>query len=162
MNLKTLINETKKLNEEYNNKLADLSKSIVEELANTGISTIYIYGYTPGFNDGDPCEHTTDFYVNVERVWLNELDGVRMINRYALPKGVSLDDDDCDNEEEAQKIVESAGVQWQDPRDGDVNWAIGNVLIPMLDKEFETDYQVLFVIKDGKVERYHEDYNCGY
>jgi len=43
-----------------------------------------------------------------------------------------------------------------------VNSAIQSVVIPALDREFGTDYQVAYVFKDGTFTRFDTEYDCGY
>lgn len=42
-------------------------KELLEELNNNeNIKFFMIKGWTPSFNDGEPCEHTTDVYIGLK------------------------------------------------------------------------------------------------
>jgi hypothetical protein len=165
--------------------LTDSVSPVLEAIAQMGtVGVIYVYGYTPGFNDGEPCEH--DAY---QLIGLSGIDGEEKLDEFLSTAGL------YDTESEALSALEELPYKskWQDDSaeeiaeyeatkarlyselatdlgltpEGDydskvVNSAISNVVIPALDREFTTNYQVVYIFKDGTFTRHVDDYDCGY
>lgn len=146
----------------------------LEALAASGeVSLIAIWGYTPGFNDGEPCEHSADFVVNIEQAQNND----------AFDMGIGLDDDfewagelrrvsswDSsardykDNPgafEHNVKLCAENGHVYKKPSD-EILKAISNVIFDTVEEEEGTDYYVAYILKGGKFERVEGEYYCGH
>lgn len=101
---------------------------------------IYIQGYTPDFNDGDPCRHSVDVYKKEEI--LNYI----FEEEEEIFSGISKED-----------IKNSR--DWPDKNDfRDCLEEVGEVLT----NKYTTDFQVLITLKDGKIHYIKDEYNCGY
>jgi len=168
--------------------LSEAVSPVLDAIAATGeADMIYIYGYTPGFNDGDPCEHGATVLVNLEEVFYEEkteeyflknefgmeseeiaellegLDNIPYVSRYS--DGVT--DEDIAEHAAKKKVFHDAlskeiGIRWDKPTDADITTAIETIVVPALDREFGTNYQVLYRLKDGKFVRTHSEYECGW
>lgn len=102
---------------------------------------IYIQGYTPAFNDGDPCIHNSYYYTK-EEIFEEELleyesDFFGNVTEEVLEE--SLDPPDTQEFMEALEGVEDA-----------------------LEYKYGTDYHVLITLKDGNVSFVRDHYDCGY
>ena len=142
----------------------------LDELAKSGtVSIITVRGYTPGFNDGEPCEHSADFWVNVEQHWGDEVDETGDLNeifeglqdtytwnslnrtRTDLPEAIEAN----------RKLCVEHGHVYDAPSKEIVD-AIKAVLFDSIEEDYGTDYYVTFTLKDGKFVRDEGDYDCGY
>lgn len=147
-------------------KRKEAVEPFLEALAKTGeVSVIVIRGYTPGFNDGEPCEHSASFWVNLEQLHGEDMleygdydlaigdEVVEQLthNYHAIP-GV-----DAKNVE----VAASIGHVWEAPS-ADTMRAIEEVLFDTAEEENGTDYYVTYLLKDGKFVVTSGDYDCGY
>jgi hypothetical protein len=143
------------------------------ELAKSGqVSHIVIRGYTPGFNDGEPCEHSADYWVNVRAIVGDDMHEDDAYG-FSLPEEVleGLQDerswdggryvDHPGAVEHNTKLCAEHGLVYGQPS-GEIMSAIGTVIFDTIEEENETDYFVSFVLVDGKFERFDGDYECGY
>lgn len=108
------------------------------------LDEVCIWGYTPGFNDGDPCYHSGYWYIRWKGL-RSECDYFELEN---VVKGY------------ARKI---AGYDEGAPVD------VPPKLISALDMmsqyfeyDFGTNNVMIFARQDGKVNFYSCDYDCGY
>lgn len=101
---------------------------------------IYVQGFTPSFNDGQPCEHESYYYTPEEVVE----------ERYH------------DDEEQFIQLTEAELLnsrKW--PDDQDFTDAL-NATIEALEYEYKTGYQVLITLKDNNVFKVKEYYESDY
>jgi len=118
--------------------ITDSVSPVLEAIDQMGtVGVIYVYGYTPNFNDGEPCKHETDSLI-----------GMSDINGKARLYGELSDDLGLTPEGDYDYKAISA--------------AISNVVIPALDREFTANYQVVYTFNDGTFTRHVDDYDCGY
>ncbi len=47
----------------------NIAKIMAEICAKYGLKSIGAYGYTPGFNDGEPCTHSGEILINQYNDW---------------------------------------------------------------------------------------------
>lgn len=151
----------------------------LSELGTIGV--LYIYGYTPGFNDGEPCEHSTDYFIGLEDIASEE-----RLDEFLSMTGAeseSLDEwADVPYKSKWQKDAEAEIEEYESerarlwakamdelgfPETGEydrkeVNAAIQSVVIPALDREFDTNYQVAYIFENGTFKRFDTEYDCGY
>jgi hypothetical protein len=100
---------------------------------------IYIQGYTPSFNDGEPCLHSSQEYSKeeIDEVFEYNLDIFgnltleEILESEPWPKGLEF--------REALLAVHEA-----------------------LEYKYDTDYQVLITLKDGQVSYVKDHYDVGY
>lgn len=138
----------------YQETIKTALDSLLKALAESDdISLIAVIGSTPGFNDGEPCTHSADYYVNGDIV-----EAVSQVPELFEVAGIEIDDP-----HEVTTELERLGFQMADPaNDKELYRAIDAAVIPALDQEFGTNYAVLYVFRDGMYSRYHTDYDCGY
>jgi hypothetical protein len=163
------------LQEEAKRKRQEAMKPFLEALAASGaVSIIVIKGYTPGFNDGEPCEHSADFYVNVEQIMDNDLHEDGDLG-FELPEeildGIQTDDAWNSTTRTYEEIPEAAehnralcrahGHVYSPPGE-EVMKAISALIFETAEEDYNTDYYITYVLKDGKFEVTNGDYDCGY
>lgn len=132
---------------------------------NPGIKAILINGYTPGFNDGDPCTHTQYSIIESDELKDHVRDSEEMT---ALLLGF-------ESEEAMDLELEEKGLDVEDALDGldlgdfeyDVYREVDSHLEGIEDLLYEvmgTDWQILAVrMADGSIKTVtNEYYDCGY
>ena len=147
--------------------LRDAAKEVFDEVE--GLTKFFCRGYTPGFNDGEPCTHSSDGY------WGNlGYSYCRYDNVYCLTDddGVEQEPDffgagfDCiydqprfNSAEECPKVeYANSGVA-----DGVLATRKVGVMPQLCDVMCHTNYKVFFTKRDdGDVDVVYEDYDCGY
>ena len=71
--IKALLKQYEEVNAELNKQIAENGKQFLESVfqeifdQNEGLKLIYILGWTPGFNDGEPCTHSQESFVGDSR-----------------------------------------------------------------------------------------------
>lgn len=160
-NIEDLVQEAKK-------KRQDALEPFLEALAASGqVSVIYVRGYTPGFNDGEPCEHSADCWVNLE-----QLHGDYLLDDGGEEFGLNLDFDSLDEDFQSEQTIPGAkeanialatklGHIWTPPSAEILN-AIETLIFQTVEEEEDTDYWVSYILEDGKFVRRSGDYDCGY
>ena len=126
-----------------------------------GLNRVIVQGYTPGFNDGDPCTHSHEVYVGINGFSnLNEGDGaLRYIDRDENPdldwgeRYVLKDGADGFLFNTDLTLEEIASVE-------DAFNAFGEAIEDL----YTTDFTLTWVRSkdDGKISFSHDDYECGY
>ena len=113
------------------------------------IQSIHIVGTTPSFNDGEPCEHSSDWGIGYN--WLENY-GME----HLLEDWFDLDEDD-----DAEKIEEMMNVDIDAPTE--VNNFVSQVLDPYFEEKLHTNYQVHIRFESNGTYILEEDeYDCGY
>ena len=126
-----------------------------------GLNRVVIQGYTPGFNDGDPCVHSQETYVTIRR--FSELDGDDSALRY------------IDSEEnpvltwDARYVLNEGvdgflfNVDLTPEQLGEVHKAFGAFEEAIADL-YTTDFTLTWVRSrdDGKIVFSHDYYDCGW
>lgn len=164
-----------KLQDEARAERQTAVEPFLEALALSGqVSLIVIRGWTPGFNDGEPCNHSTDVYVNIGEITAEEIheygdfdfelpdelvDNLKQERVYNAEKRCYEEDADALAHNIA--LCREHGHEFQTPSK-DVMAAIDTLLVETADEEFGTDYYVVYQLKDGKFERSSGEYDCGY
>lgn len=143
-------------------------------LAESGeVSLIVVRGSTPSFNDGEPCEHSADMFVNIKAATEEELhdndlgfelpeelvDGLKRERTWNREKR----DYDVDATALAANIAicKEYGHVYGEPS-AEVMKALRAVIFDVAEEENVTNYFVTYVLKDGKFEVTTGEYDCGY
>jgi hypothetical protein len=109
------------------------------------IQSIHVIASTPIFNDGEPCEHSSDWGV-----------GYNWLGHYGME---DLLEDWFDDEEE--KIEELMNAEIDVPTE--VNNFVRQVLDPYFEEKLTTNYQVHIRFESNGTYILEEDeYDCGY
>ena len=142
----------------------------LDELAKSGtVSIITLRGYTPGFNDGEPCEHSADFWVNVAQHWGDDVDEThelgkifeKLQNTYEWDRENRRRVDLPEAIEANRKLCAEHGHVYDAPS-SEIVGAIEAVIFNSIEEDYSTNYYVTFMLKDGKFVRDEGDYDCGY
>lgn len=153
---------TRTTNELYaflRDKKKDLILDIAKELkAIPGMNKIIIKGYTPGFNDGDACTHSSEVYYN-KRYDFGE---IAEYGIYGLAEFLGAPEEFVDEEDELYNWDEINNVNTYDDADeGKVKQFI-SLLDDLIEKTYYTDYIVYIDLTTDEPTITHEDYDCGY
>lgn len=172
--ISTINENIARLQEEAKAARKNAIEPFLDALAATGeVSLIVIRGSTPGFNDGEPCEHSADMFVNVKSAKDEEL--------YDGDLGFELPDDlvnglvdEVSYERPSYKKVVNEGALaanmalcrehghvYEEPSD-EIMKSLRAVVFTIAEEENGTDYYVTYVLKDGKFEVNTGHYSCGY
>ena len=96
--------------EALSTEINDVLSTLFRELP--AVNLILMYGYTPGFNDGEPCTHSQSTVVDAYGFYSEETASVFL--------GASKYDDEEMYEEEKKAFEEKYGVTW--PSEGYHRW----------------------------------------
>lgn len=138
---------------ELQSEIATILSYPLDEFINPFILTIQnelkilVLGWTPVFNDGEPCEHSIEWCIGSE---INEYEYVE--NFPNLFKGIKAEE--IENEMDSIKLRETTGEKGY-------NLMMEGVLM-WLDNMYGTDYAVLICIGKEGVKVVKEEYDCGY
>lgn len=137
------------------------------------VSLIVVRGSTPGFNDGEPCEHSADMFVNIKSAKEEELDEGDL--GFELPEELAegIKQEQTWNRETRSHVVDATaladnialcrehGHVYAEPS-ADIMKALTAVIFDTAEEENDTNYFVTYVLKDGKFEVNTGEYDCGY
>lgn len=131
----------------------------LDALAASGeVSLIVIYGYTPGFNDGEPCTHSGDYLVNILDLQEScDLDN----DKFNLELPEELVEGLMNNRGDDAALCAKHGHVHKHPS-ADIMDAIANVVFETAEEEHGTNYYVAYVLKDGKFLMNSGEYDCDY
>jgi hypothetical protein len=108
------------------------------------IDIITIIGYTPGFNDGEPCEHSSDYMF-----------GYSDLENYG---GEYLMEDWFEDQEELiEKLLEK---EVKVP--AEVKTFVATALDEYFEKKLGTNYRVHIIFENGTYRIEEDEYDCGY
>lgn len=138
--------------------LPDVFKEFFDK--HKGMRKIRFVGYTPSFNDGDPCYHSSDFAVGL---YSRQPKTYRESGFYIESDDYSEDCEffDLELDDDDDKIVSFANDGFK----GDVE-AMGQdmqSIEQIVELLYNTDYDVRVTLEDdGSIEVDHDGYDCGY
>ena len=137
--------------------LADVFKEFFQR--HEGMKKVLFIGYTPSFNDGEPCLNSSDVANGLYSRQIRD-DSYRIIcDDYSHYKKYKQFFDLVVTEEGG--IVSFANDQFK----GDVAAMNTDLetIIQVIDMLYATNYEVKVSLRDdGSVELIHEEYDCGY
>lgn len=150
----TKLEESIRLIAEAKDKYAQSIKDAIEpglkyiaETYGDELGVITILGWTPGFNDGEPCEHSTE-----------HLYGYRELSNFGLEHLVEEWFEGVDNaEDKIEELFEKAVTPAKEVRE-----FVSNALENWADEKHGTDYRVHFIFENGNYRIEKDDYDCGY
>lgn len=156
---------------------------LLQHLAASGaVSLIFVRGYTPGFNDGEPCTHSHECWVNIEALTdiYSERDDDDEDKDAERDDGLDnlgfMKDIQADSHYDRQKRSQHAnlaarahnrelcskhGHVYDSPPD-EVISAIEAILAATLDEDLDTDYWASYTLVNGAFVRDQGSYNVGY
>lgn len=150
--IKSLLKQYEQVNKELNKQIKENGNAFVEALfqeifdQHEGLNFVLIRGYTPGFNDGEPCTHSQNTFVGAND-YGNYLDfeDYELYEEFGVEEGETENhiNKDCKSLKEAKAQIEAYDE--------------------IIERVFITNFD-LKVTKgeDGKVKVVEDDYWCGY
>ncbi|SCW95366.1 hypothetical protein [Ancylobacter rudongensis] len=148
-----------RLNEEAKTERQKALAPFLEALAKSGeVSAIIVRGYTPGFNDGEPCEHSADVFVNIEEIYGEDLQDTDAGGN--LPEEL-FEELSYGSADANRELCTKFGHVYDKPSAEIMN-AIRTLIFATAEEENSTNYFLSYVLKDGKFEIASGEYDCGY
>ncbi len=129
----------------------------------------YCRGYTPCFNDGDPCTHSSGgYWGNLSYEWCDYYKTYRLSDDGGVEKEPDFFDSSLDciyDQPTFNSAEECPKVEYVNSGVVDRGLAIRKVgdMACLCDVVYDTNYKVFFTKRDdGSVDVVYEDYDCGY
>ena len=158
----TKFEQFKAIQKEYAEQLKsineDFLKESIKEIGNKfGNFAVFIRGYTPSFNDGEHCEHSSHYSLCL---------GSRESTYTKGYKYFKLDDCEASENEDVSELLEcnfedftsiNSHLEGNEYFLEDVG-----ILMKIIDETYNTDFEVKVKFKDGIITLKHNDYYCGY
>lgn len=150
--------EVKQKYEEFQKSVTtEFLEECVKELGEKhGDFAIIIRGYTPSFNDGEPCEHSTSYSLCI---------GSR---KSSYNSYVWFNYDDCEATEddsyiELLEINTETMTSINSKFEGNIEFlADMSLLEDVVSEALHTNYEVKIKYKGGEIVFEQDDYDCGY
>lgn len=150
--IKSLLKQYEQVNKELNKQIKENGNEFVEALfqeifdQHEGLNFALIRGYTPGFNDGEPCTHSQDTFVGANDYGRYlDFEDYELYEEFGVEEGETENhiNKDCKTLKEAKAQIEAYDE--------------------IIERVFITNFD-LKVIKgeDGKVKVIEDEYWCGY
>lgn len=140
-----------------NNNKHQLLKDVAAQLKSIpGMSKLVIYGYTPGFNDGDACTHSGEsWYTDRGFQEFAEYDVYAYLSFMGVP-------DEISESGEAYDWEGFEGVNTYSDEDTPTVNNLVDMLEYLVEEIYYTDYMVMFDFSTEETNIVHEDYDCGH
>lgn len=128
----------------------------------TGLNAFFWAGYTPYFNDGDPCNHSGYCGFSIARVGSA---GYYYLDTYEMPKELggkgdgTVDDFVEDLADPAAAFVKVAPVETPAEWKAELDMISEYYLQDLFEAAFETNYLATVIRKDGEFKWYEEDWS---
>lgn len=146
--------------EEYNSHLTAIRKLVKDHgdemvtgffetlfAENKNLDVVLVYGYTPGFNDGDPCTHTQYSVYDAEEI----NDTFDFYDYFS-------DEDEDDVDEKTSKLNEHLSTKDAYEIESKID-----SIEELLERVYDTNFYLCVLRKeDGSIEINTGDYDCGY
>jgi hypothetical protein len=162
--IKALLKQYEEVNAELNKQISENGKQFLESVfqeifdQNEGLKLIYIIGWTPGFNDGEPCTHSQESFVGSSHTW-----------SYRGEECLSYDFDDRElyeefevefDEEDSDTVVShiNSGCKTLDQVTKQVA-----AYEELVERVYNTNFEIKVTLNsEGKVVVDQDWYDCGY
>ena len=158
----TKFEQFKAIQKEYAEQLKsineDFLKESIKEVGNKfGNFAIFIRGYTPSFNDGEPIEPYYNYSLCI---------GTRESTYREGYKWFKLDDCEASENEEVSELLEcnfNDFTSINSHLEGNEKFLeYIDVLVKIINEVYQTNFEVKIKFKDGDVTLEHDEYCCGY
>lgn len=161
--IKSLLKQYEEVNAELNKQIAENGKQFLESVfqeifdQNDGLKLVYIIGWTPGFNDGEPCTHSQESFVGSSHTW-----------SYRGEERLSYDFDDrelyeeleVEFEEDSDEVVKHIN---SDCKTLDLVSKQISAYEELVERVYNTNFEIKVTLNsDGKVVVDQDWYDCGY
>lgn len=153
MGIKQLMEEYEKVNAALNEKIQREGEKFMEELfqevfsQHEGLNVIGIVGYTPSFNDGEPCTHSHYIYTGAKLSYGDYVDFVEEVGNFEEDFEYNEEDNDHANSKcltlgEAKDQIEAYDE--------------------IIERVYDTNFRIVVKRTTDGVEIEHEEYDPGY
>lgn len=153
MGIKQLLEEYEKVSAALNEKIQQGGKKFMEELfqevfsQHEGLDVIGIVGYTPSFNDGEPCTHSHYIYTGAKLSYGDYIDFVDEVGDFEEDFEYDEEDDDhinskCPTLKEAKDQIEAYDE--------------------IIERVYGTNFRIVVKRTSNGVEIAYEEYDPGY
>lgn len=165
IDIKALLKKYEEANKELNTALRENGEQFIEALftdifeRHPGVNKLAVLGWTPSFNDGDICSHSSEFFSGV-------------IGNYNGRQYTDADDygdvsDWFENVEEDELLDGTVRLLQKNTTDDNKVLSSAKSALKAFEEIFERVYYTNFLVKaarlsDGSVIVEHEEYNPGY
>lgn len=152
--IKTLLKQYEEVNAALNKQIQDNGKEFIQNLfqdvfdQNPGLNFVMIRGWTPAFNDGEPCTHSQETFVG--RVsWGSYQD----FSDYELYDEFEVEFDEDDN------VIKHAN---SDCKTLNQVYEQLEAYSEIIERVFDTNFEIQAKLVNGKVVVTEDEYGCGY
>lgn len=119
------------------------------------LDVLFFIGYTPGFNDGDPCEHSSYTVTDSEEIYENE--SMYDITDY------DYEDHKYKAEIQSESFIINKTYNSKSYEERAVHREELDLVNFIFDKLYHTNYQVeVYINKDDEIVVDQSEYYCGY
>lgn len=162
--IKALLKQYEEVNAELNKQISENGKQFLESVfqeifdENEGLKLIYIRGWTPGFNDGEPCTHSQESFVGYSQNYYSHYRQSNVtsydFDDYELYEEFDVEFDENDNVvshvNSECKTLERAKQQV-------------DAYEELIERVYETNFEIKVTLNEnGKTVVDHDWYDCGY
>lgn len=158
----TKFEQFKAIQKEYAEQLKSVNEGFLKESIKEigdkfGNFAVFIQGYTPSFNDGEPCEHSSHYSLCI---------GFKESTYREGYKYFKLDDCEASENEDVAELLECnfddfTSINSHLEGNEDFLEDVG-ILMKIVDETYNTDFEVKLKFKDGIITLENNDYYCGY
>lgn len=150
--IKTLPKQYEQVNKELNKQIKENGNEFVEALfqeifdQHEGLNFVLIRGYTPGFNDGEPCTHSQNTFVGANDYGSYlDFEDYELYEEFGVEEGETENhiNKDCKTLKEAKAQIEAYDE--------------------IIERVFVTNFDLKITKGEGgKVKVVEDEYDCGY
>jgi len=163
--IKSLLKQYEEVNAELNKQIAENGKQFLESVfqetfdQNEGLKLIYIRGWTPSFNDGEPCTHSQESYVGYSHTYYSSYRG-RDVVSYDFDDYELFDKFDVEFNESGDVILSHIN---SDCKTLDKVKAQVDAYEELVERVYDTNFEIKVTVNDeGEVVVDQDWYECGY
>jgi len=139
----------------------DILTDILTELKSVvGLNKIIIKGYTPGFNDGDACTHSSETYYScTQRSKWNDFSD---LSEYEIGIAYFLSNGEVEDDEELREWEGFDEINTYSVEDNEKVDSLVEYLDELIEEIYHTDYIVYVDLTGDKPTIEHDYYDCGH
>ena len=146
--IKTLLKQYEEVNAELNKQIKENGGGFINTLfqeifdQHDGLNVVAILGYTPSFNDGDPCSHNSFIYTGDNNDFVDEIGSFEETFEY-----------DEENEEHLNSKCTTLAEAYNQV----------SAYEEIIERIYGTNFQLIVTRnEDGSVDVSEDEYDCGY
>ena len=153
MSIKQLMEEYEKVSAALNEKIQQEGEKFMEELfqeifsQHEGLNVIGIVGYTPSFNDGEPCTHSQHIYTGAKLSYGDYIDFADEVGDF---------EEDFEYDEEDNDHINSKCLTLEEAKDQ------VEACSEIIERIYDTNFRIVVKLTNDGVKVEHEEYDPGY